>query len=787
MATRPAVLELIQRPLLFIKKAATADSTCSSSYQKYSKNYKRWTQLFQHMLHALTVFISAFLLFLVQPLIAKQILPWFGGTASVWTVCLVFFQLVLLVGYAYADRLSRLALRQQALVHTALLIGACAMLPVIPGLDWKPTDAADPTLRILLLLVATIGLPYMAVCTTGPLLQSWYARLHAGGPQPSNVYRLFALSNLASLVSLVMYPFVVEPFTTVRTQAWAWSVGFVFFSGLAVAAAWFTVSRVNRLAAKPMGSLPPTATDITDVACEQAPLGIGQYFYWLSLSALGTVLLLSVTTHITQDLAAVAFMWILPLALYLLTFVLCFDSAFWYRRWIFLPGVVALVPLMAWGLFDSTQGPADIRIALALFSGGLFVACMFLHGELARSKPIPAFLTRFYLMISVGGALGGLFVGLVAPRIFNGYWELPGALLMLGLLVCYTARSHIQTSLVLFVTVLFSVLAWFVYQYLALLHVVVMLLVLATGYAAWVSWRSRSFMSGVGLMAALATVASGFFVVSYLQVNQRSVQLSERNFYGTLRIKHLEDTTGKKHRALLHGGIVHGEQSDDERKRPTAYYGYSSGIGLTLERLRLQQPTLNIGLIGLGVGTLAAYGKPGDVMRYYEINPSVVEFAQTHFSYIQESSARVETVLGDARLVLEAEAVQGSRWFDLLVVDAFSSDSIPVHLMTTEAMRVYQSHLKPQGVIAFHVSNRHLRLAPVVALLAKEAGMQVVAIEDNQKNSTNRLRTSTYVLVTHNAALLADPVMAARSTTPQTIPGLQTWTDGYNNLLQVLK
>jgi hypothetical protein len=744
------------------------------------------------MLHALTVFVSAFLLFLVQPLIAKQILPWFGGTASVWTVCLVFFQLVLLVGYAYADWLSRLAPRRQAIVHTALLIAACAMLPVVPDLSWKPADGSDPTLRILLLLVATIGLPYMAVCTTGPLLQSWYSRLRSGDKHQSSVYRLFALSNFASLLSLVMYPFVVEPYATVRVQAWAWSLGFVVFAALAIASAWFTVSKarlVSDRASSPPGSAKGSASS-TDAAAQVRPT-LGQHLFWLVLSGLGTVSLLSVTTHITQDVASVPFMWIVPLALYLLTFVLCFDSAFWYRRWIFLPAVVAFVPTLGWALFDSTQGPVDLRVALLLFCGGLFVLCMFLHGELALSKPVPAFLTRFYLMISVGGALGGLFVGLIAPRIFHGYWELPGAVIICGLLVWYIARPHLQTALVLFVAVLFTALAWFAYQYLLWSQVAGMLAILAVSYAALVGWRSRSLLAGVGLLSVLSTLASAYFVVSYLQINQRSLLVSDRNFYGTLRVKQVSRAeTEKNDRLLYHGIIVHGEQSQDSSRRrvPTSYFGASSGVGMTIEHMRSRQANLRIGVIGLGVGTLAAYGKPGDVVRFYEINPDVVDFANQYFSYLGDSSAKIETVLGDARLAMESEAANSaSQKFDILVVDAFSGDSIPVHLMTSESIRIYKARLNPGGVIAFHVSNRYLNLAPVVELLAKDAGMRSMMIVDEHKSSTKRLRTSVYVLVSSDDALFNDQKMATRVTPVEAIPGLQAWTDDYNNLFQILK
>ena len=369
---------------------------------------------------AATIFVSAFLLFLVQPLIARQILPWFGGSAAVWTLCLVFFQVVLLIGYLYADRLSRWPLRIQGRVHGVLLLAACAMLPIIPSAIWKPVSGdADPSVGVLAVLAATIGLPYLAVCTTGPLVQSWVARLHAGDrARQARVYRLFALSNLAALVALVVYPFVLEPAFAMRTQALAWSAAFALFALLAIGSVW-TVARALRNATGNEKAADRNANDVA--APVSPPPRLADMLLWLALSALGTVSLLSISTYITQDVASVPLLWIVPLALYLLTFVLCFDSAFWYRRWIFWPLILVTGPLLTW--YMTTARNVSIVDVIALFCSGLFIVCMFCNGELARARPAPAHLTRFYLAMALGGALGGLFTGVAAPLLFDGYWS----------------------------------------------------------------------------------------------------------------------------------------------------------------------------------------------------------------------------------------------------------------------------------------------------------------------------------------------------------------------------
>lgn len=738
------------------------------------------------MLSALTIFVSAFLLFLVQPLIAKQILPWFGGSAAVWTVCLVFFQLLLLAGYTYAHVLSRWAMRRQAVVHTLLVVLACAMLPIIADVGWKPLGDTDPTQRILLVLAATIGLPYFVVCTSGPLVQSWFSRVHAGDPRQARVYRLFALSNLASLAALVAYPFVVEPYASLRVQALGWSAGFGLFAVLVIALAWRNARHVVQPLVASQGSSdqsddPSTATDHAG----QLP-SAASHLWWLLLAALGTVMLLSITTHITQNVASVPFLWIIPLALYLLTFILCFDSNFWYRRALFWPAVLVLSPAMAWAMGIKLD-VLTIYQAVPLFAVGLFAICMLCHGELVRAKPAPVHLTRFYLMVSLGGAIGGLLVGVVAPRVFSGYFELPLALCAACLVVCYLARDLVNHRLVLFASVvlaLWGVLACAVWD-MPVAALPLLVLPLGGLLALLLTLRTRSLRFAGGLVVVMAASVCAYYSWSFAFSKQSTTVLATRNFYGELRVRNVLSTPPT--RTLAHGVVLHGTEvlTPELSREAVSYYGTHSGVGLAV--LKTGAPGQRIGVIGLGVGTMAAYGTPGGTVRFYEINPEVPVIARQQFDYLKNSAATVETVLGDARLVLEREAQSGQlQKFDVLLVDAFSGDSIPVHLITRQALAVYQRHMKPGGIIAFHVSNRYLNLPPVVAQLAQNAGMQAVQILDQPATKDFWFSKSSYVLVTNNQTFLDDADVRARATPIQSVPGLPLWTDDYNNLFKIL-
>jgi SAM-dependent methyltransferase len=667
------------------------------------------------MLHAAVIALSSFLLFLVQPLIARLILPWFGGTAAVWTTCMLFFQTVLLAGYAYAHATNaRLAPRTQALVHTILLVAALAMLPIAPDERWKPLGDEEPVSHILVLLVATVGLPYFLLSATSPLLQAWFARARPG----EDPYRLFAISNLASVLALVGYPFVVEPYLGNQDQVRIWSILFGVFALLCATVSWIGIGRsVVPQSAAAEEAKPPTRAD---------------YVLWLSLSAAGSVMLLAVTNHITQNIASIPLLWLAPLTLYLVTFILAFEGRSLYRPAYWWSAVLVWTGGMVWLLVDKDH-QFDLWLQLAIYLSGLFVACMFCHGELYRSRPQARFLTAFYLTISAGGALGGLFVAVVAPLVFNGYFELGVGLAAVALLAAVRFSGLNMTARIASLAVLMG--------------------------------------------AAGCAVYDG---IKY----QKDVMVSSRNFYGVMRVKEYGTPGGDDHlRRLLHGVILHGEQylSESRRHTATTYYQLTSGVGAAILSLR-EQSANRVGVIGLGAGTIAAYGRKGDTYRFYDINPEVVTVAKRDFTYLSDSGAKIEIAIGDARLNLEREPAQR---FNVLAVDAFSSDSIPVHLITREALGVYLKHMKPDGIVAFHVSNRFLNLVPVVARLAQEQGAHAVLIDEESEEDRT---TSTWVLVSRDQKALERPeIVDAGATDPETRDDWRTWTDDYSNLVQILK
>jgi len=703
------------------------------------------------LLFASTILLSAFLLFLVQPIIAKQILPWFGGSSAVWTTSLVFFQVLLLAGYSYSHWITgRLTARTQSNLHIALLVASLAFLPIIPNPLLKPAGDEDAALRILVLLAATIGLPYLLLSTTGPLLQKWIAPRF----REKTVYRLFALSNFGSLIGLLAFPFLIEPFAASHLQSWVWSGAYALFVVTGFACAW--QARRPHPAATPTAGAggsgaarTPAARDATGLAqpavrvaapAEHAPAA-ADYALWLVLAALGSLMLLATTSQITQNIASVPFLWVVPLTLYLLTFVLAFEGrggrGFYEQRWLLLPALMLFVA-MSWGL-SADRGVLDVSVAVPLYIIGMFFACLFCHGELAQRKPSPRYLTHFYLSLSAGGAVGGLLVGMVAPRLFPTLYELPLALFALSAL------------------------------------------------AVWLAWDRKALL-GPALIATAGTAYYGFTYIAFLKDD---VILMERNFYGTLRVRDVGSGDDQVRR-LLHGVILHGEQftQPPRRYQPGTYYSETSGVGLTLGALQAQREALRIGVVGLGVGTLAAYGRSGDVLRFYELDPDVLALARSHFTYLSAAEARgvrLEHVIGDARLSLERELARNEpQRFDLLVVDAFSSDSIPVHLITREAIEVYMRHLAPGGVVAIHISNRFLDLQPVLANIAQANGLALRHVADSPADDVFASSTD-WVMLARDARSLAIGDLAQRGEPIAPAPGMSLWTDQFNNLLDVLK
>jgi len=669
--------------------------------------------------YAASIFLSAFLLFQVQPLIAKFILPWFGGSAAVWSAALLFFQLVLLAGYLYAHCLIRyLRPKQQFWTHSTLLILSLATLPIVPSAMWKPTGSDDPTLRILLLLGATIGLPYGLLSATSPLLQAWYLRTHEGAIP----YRLFALSNFASMLALLSYPFVIEPRMALSRQAMAWSVGYGAFAIACIFAAW----RSRQNDSRPVAQFPHLPS----------PRSAARIL-WIALAACASILLLALTSHLTQNIAPIPLLWIAPLSLYLLSFILCFESDRIYNRAIFLPLLIAALYLLArsdgW-----LQHNTDVTKLIPALCAAFFVCCMVCHGELARRRPHPRYLTQFYLMVSIGGALGGLFVALIAPRLFNSYIELP-----VGMTLC---------------AALVSCVLWMDMPVL---------------------WLRTS--------TTLATIAFAGYLIYSSNMESRIYIRSVRNFYGVLRVR--DDPQWKNlppQRLLIHGTISHGS----ELKVPggdriaTSYFGRGSGISRALRTLGVRGP-IRIGIVGLGAGVTAALARAGDTLHYYEINPLVFDLAQSEFGFWNACPAEKRLFLGDGRLTLERLP---DEHLDLLAVDAFSSDAVPMHLLTAEAYGTLVRHLKPDGVLAFNITNRYLDLAPVVAELAAANGFTGIVVDDAGEEE-DYYSNSAWILLSRDLALFEHANFQDKFAVSKLKrkPGFRGWTDDYSNIIQSLQ
>ncbi len=735
-------------------------------------------------LYAGTIFLSAFLLFLVQPIIAKQILPWFGGSAAVWATCMVFFQMALLAGYAYADWTTRrLSPQRQAILHAVLLVGSLFLLPIIPSASWKPTGAENPSWQILGLLAATIGLPYLLLSTTTPLVQAWFARRH----HHAMPYRLFALSNLASLLALLAYPFAIEPWVSARMQSLVWSACYLLFAALCVWAAAIGTQSSGEPAEKAVPDLPAAAKP-----------GIGLQLEWLALAAMGSFMLLAVTNHLCQNVASVPFLWIAPLSIYLASFIFCFDHSRWYQRLVFLPLAAVALPLMA-----RYTSSLEMKEVVAVFAGGLFVCCMCCHGELARSKPAPQFLTTFYLMISLGGALGGLLVGFAAPYLLRGFFEISiglvvcSVLLTIRMLMCRFSRDAEFTpdksssrmaewlciAAFLFVVFVLEFMRWrpvhlpWSPTWLTLEGIEIFVLACALLLA--LQTRTGKWAIMISLIMIGVTARESTKAVRH-QISDARVM--RRNFYGAIRTT--DSAPPQPFRSLMHGDILHGGQflDPDERFLPNTYFAPTSGFG----RLFTSLPAAprKVGVVGLGAGSIIAYARKGDEFRFYEINPQVVELARTEFTFLTQGPARTEVVLGDGRLSLEREP---SQQFDVLVLDAFSGDAIPLHLLTREAMAIYLKHLKPGGAMIFQATNRYVDIGPVVAGLAAEAGLTAVMVSDEPDEMETWFYDTDQIIVTANKALLNAPQI--RNGGKAIKPQLQfpPWTDNYNNLFRVLK
>jgi hypothetical protein len=715
--------------------------------------------------YAITIFLSAFLLFQVQPIIGKYILPWYGGGPAVWTACMLFFQIFLLAGYAYAHIVaSRLSPRSGKILHWGLLIASLAFLPIAPDAAfWKQSVEEIPVIQILGLLAVTIGLPYFLLSSTGPLLQESFRRQTGHTP-----YRLYALSNVGSLLALLSYPFVFEPQLALHTQIVSWSTAYGLF---AVLSAWCILGlTAGEHAPAASDASRPAATPVLAQEQDARPTW-RDVALWLALAACGSVLLLATTNQLCQEVTTVPFLWVLPLALYLSTFIICFDHDRWYHRTTFLLLMIVAITGASYAVFEGTG--LELWKQLAIFSGALWICCMVCHGELFRARPAPRHATLFYVMVAAGGACGGVLVAVVAPLALPDFWEYQIALFATVLLAfAATFRGSTQTEV--------------------------------KPLPVW--------LAGGGL-----TMAVGLAIIGVVTGSQANADLDEtnlettRNFYGVLRVNRAENYFNELGPLveLVHGRIRHGFQylESPYDKMPTTYYGSPSGIGLAInhhprrapQRAANEQPaadqpdtqpggTLRIGVIGLGCGTIATFGRPGDTIHFYEINPEVARIANEYFSYCKDSAAEVDIVLGDARINLERELADGNpQRFDVLAVDAFSSDSIPMHLLTRECAELYQKHLKPDGMLCLHLSNRFLELEGVARGLAEVLGCECVRI-DSAGDVLQGIDIATWVILTNNRAFLESPAVRD-AITPWTAddPPPLVWTDDYGSLWQTLK
>jgi len=675
------------------------------------------------MLYFFIIFLSAALLFMIQPIVAKAILPWFGGGASVWTTCMMFFQVFLLAGYSYAHALTHfLSNKKQAMVHGVLVVVSFVSVPVaISNADLMLADNS-PVLEIMGLLTVSIGLPYFVLSSTGPLLQRWFS-YEKPGQEP---YKLYALSNVGSLLGLVIYPFVIEPSFIQQTQFYFWSSGYLLY-GLA---SLVMVAHVFKLP----NALKESMTDFR-VDCRALAS-------WVVLSMLGVVLLLAVTNAMTQNIASVPFLWLLPLTLYLLSFIICFAQDKYYQRKFW--SVALILMVLASYLLYFFAGYFDFATQVVLFSMILIVGCMLCHGELAKLKPKPSHLTLYYLAISGGGFLGGLFVSIAAPALFSQLSEFP--------LVVYA-------------------------------------LVLSLSFVLWRSWSQDTSTRFVLIKTWLLGLSLIVLPLSFMMVESLFTQhdvVSSRNFYGPLAVKDI--TVGElNERRLVDGTTSHGTQSLDVSKQdiPLSYYRAGTGVALAIDAVGERGP-INVGVVGLGAGTLAAYGRSGDQYAFYELNPRVKQYALEHFSYLADTLATVNIYLGDGRLTLTRQLSKGSRKFDLLVIDAFSSDAIPTHLLTTQAISLYLAHINSNGIIAFHVSNNHLDLTPLLRGLAQHAGVHAKLYLKRADEVDRNL--AQWVLLAKDAKLLNSAELNQQAVSwSKTSKNSVIWTDDFSNLLSVMK
>jgi len=684
-----------------------------------------------------TIFLSSYLLFAVQPILGRYVLPWFGGTSTVWTTCMLVYQMLLLMGYLYAYAAIKISIKKQSTLHILILAASAILLlsriysgetPVSPAGQWKPIDASLPAWRIGTILVACIGLPFFLLASTSTLLQSWFSRLYPA----SSPYTFYTISNIGSLIGLISYPFIIEPFTTLRTQSFLWSAGYSVFILLCAYVAF-------RMQNQKLSDNAASSCKLESKPDETAKPSFGTCAAWLFFSLCSSTILLATTNQITQNVAPVPLLWVLPLSVYLLSYAICFrqNATLSGDAWIPITLASQCIALYSMHLNSFLQ--------IAAYTFALFSCCMLSHKELYRTKPDPMHLGTFYLMIAIGGALGGVFVGIVAPFVFRNFFE---------------------------------------FEFIYIVYSLITVCILATQRQKWMQF----------LWLPLGVVALAIVILLHLNARgeKQNAIWQSRNFYGSLRVLKCRSSAGY-YNELINGRIKHGIQfeSGPLRTLPTEYFHKGSGVGMAFRYhiKRLAQQPLRVGAIGLGIGTIASYGETNDLFRFYEINPDVIKLASDpeYFTYLADCPARLDIIPGDARISMERERLANKpQAFDILVVDAFNSDAIPVHLLTREAFELYLYHMAPDGIMAVHVSNLYLDLIPVVISAAQYFDLDYAVM----KISGDRIITqiSIWILVTRNRAFIDIPAISDTKATITNIAGNRgMWTDDYSNMFSVLK
>jgi len=691
---------------------------------------------------SITIFLSSFLLFQIQPIMGKYILPWFGGTSTVWTTCMMVYQFLLLGGYIYAHRVAGLTLRRQVYLHVSIL-GVSVLLfaylwmkwntPITPGQDWQPVDGTVPILRILEILMLCIGLPFLLLSSTSSLIQNWSSII---SPDKSP-YGFYMISNIGSMLGLVTYPLLFEPYLHLRTQAFVWSGSYVAFTLICGACALVVLRKKHGQPDK--AAVPASTGAETGTRDKTLPSGVRQAT-WLVLSFLPCALLLATSNEMTQNIAPVPLLWVLPLALYLLSFIICFSpfGKPFYKVFVFMIIICSFLICMI--IQDPTK--FGITIALSILSCALFFSCMLCNTLLYSLRPAAVHLTRYYVIIALGGALGGIFVGLIAPLTFKAYYEF-------GL--CLIAVCLIAIGILLRERKAWSRFPWTAMVFFSVI-VLFLLSVIATHVPSHTIFRSR-------------------------------------NFYGAVSVRSLPGPHGWVRHSLLHGRIAHGVQilHSPVESKPVSYYAKEGGVGYAMQRFSFRP--YRIGVIGLGAGMMCTYAQTGDYLKFYEINSDVVKIARNpeFFSYLSACSATVDMVMGDARISMERELKSGKpQNFDVLVIDAFNGDSVPVHLLTREAFKVYLAHLAPAGIIAVNVSNTYLDLVPAVWAQKKHFDLDGAVIFC-RKNYRTCADASNWVLLSRDSSFFLMPEIRKVALRTDVIRQVEGWTDDYSSLLPAVR